>query len=143
MDKPRSINKKTESALLGLCLLGMDGVIVVDAVIRGAFVLLIPAVLIALIAIVLIYFCNNQIILDEDGMRFISHVSTTQYSWGEVKQIGIGTQRVRYGKEADVLIVKIKGRKIILPYTRKNMKCIRTYYGEPDYDELGKEPRER
>lgn len=142
MDKPRSINKNTDSAMLGLCLLMLDIVLIVTTVIKGVLFGLIPVLFIALIAIVLICFCNNQIILDEDGIHFISHVSTTQYSWADVKQIGIGTQRMRNGIKTDVLIFHIKGRKKRLPHTRKNMKCIRAYYGEPDYDEWGKEPRE-
>ena len=143
VDQPRAINKRSEPALIGGCLLVIDGILAADALIRGAFAYLIPVALIALIAIVLICFCVKQVILDENGICFVRLASATRYSWEDVKQVGIGTQQLRYGTKTGVLVLQIKGRKKVLPYTKKNMACIRAYYGAPDYDRWGKEPNAR
>lgn len=140
MDKPRAINKRTEPALVGMSLLALDFVLLIEIVINGSVFGWILVALLAVIAIVLIYFCNSKIILDEDGIHFISIAFSVRHPWSDLQRVGIEAQRLKYGSKNGVIVLWIKGRKKKIPYTRKNMKCIRAYYAEPDYDKWGKEP---
>lgn len=111
MDKPRSVNKNANPGFLSMGMLGLDIVLIVQAVTTGVTFVWILVVLIVAVAIVLNYICISKVLLDEDGIHFISHVSTVKYSWIELQQIGIETQWLKYGREIGVIVLWVKGRK--------------------------------
>ena len=141
MDKPKATNKNNDWAFLVLYLLVMDIVLISLVIKENSWVAWIPVVLIAALAAALICFSTTMVVLDEAGIRYVTKAFTRQYSWADVQQIGIERQLIRGGSGVrGVIALRIKERKKRILYTGKNMKCIRAYYGEPDYDRWGKEP---
>ena len=140
MGKPRSVNKNTILLFFGVFLLAMDMVLLALAAIDGGVLDWVLVALIAAAAFILIYFCNSKVTLDENGVEFVRKHAVTRYSWEEVEQVGVEKKLVGHGRYNGIIVLIVNGKKKRLPYTKNNMKCIRFYYGEPDYDKWGEEP---
>ena len=140
MDQPQSVNKRMELLFFGIYLLAMDAVLIAVAAQKEQVFNWIMVALVAMVALVLIYFCNSKVTLDEHGLEWVSMHKTTRYSWEKVEQVGIEKELVGHGRYNGIIVLIVNGKKKRLPYTKNNIKCIRRYYGEPDYDKWGEEP---
>lgn len=90
-------------------------------------------------AVFFIFLGRTYTVVDENGILWGSDFGKKQYSWSDVKKVGIECRRFRSQKHGTI-VLNISGKKRTLPYTKRCMQCIHAYYGAPDYDLWNQEP---
>ena len=140
MDNPKTTNRGTGLLFLGMVLLALDAVVFAKLQHAGGDTFdWIMMSLMAISAIVCFLLSGAKVVLDETGIFFSSIFSEKKYRWEDVEKVGV-EKRSGYKSVTVEIVLFINGKKKRISYTRANLKCVRAYYGEPDFNEWGKEP---